>query len=131
MMGKKGKSTIDSLIGSSAHIEGELHFRGGLRIDGRVTGNVIAEADKQNVLVISEQAKIVGEVRALHLIINGEIIGDVYSDELIELQPKARITGNIYYKALEMHSGALVTGTLNPGQVQAATVIKLASGGEA
>lgn len=127
MLSKKGKGTIDSLIGSTTHIQGELHFRGGLRIDGRVTGNVCAEEGKPNVLVISEQARIEGEVRALHLIVNGEIIGDVYCAELIELQPKARITGNLHYKAMEMHSGALVTGTLTPGQLPEGKVIKLAS----
>jgi cytoskeletal protein CcmA (bactofilin family) len=115
MLGKKGKSTIDSLIGSSTHIKGELNFKGGLRIDGRVTGNVNAELSQPSVLVISEQAKIEGEVRAVHLIVNGEIIGDVYSVDLIELQPKARITGNIHYKAIEMHSGAVISGKLNPG----------------
>lgn len=132
MLGKKNKNTIDSLIGSSTHIQGELDFKGGLRIDGRITGNVNAEVGEPSVLVISEHAKIVGEVRAVHLIVNGEIIGDVYSVELIELQPKARITGNVYYKAIEMHSGALVSGKLSPGQAEETSqVLKFAAPGEA
>lgn len=125
MFGHKAKNTIDSLIGASTKIEGNLFFKGGLRIDGHVKGNVIAEAGDTSMLVISEQAKIEGEIRVAHLVVNGEIVGPVYSSELLELQPKARITGDVYYKALEMHGGALVSGKLTHDQV-GEQVLKLA-----
>ena len=104
-----------------------------MRIDGHIKGNINAEPGQPSVLVISEHAKIVGEIRAVHLIVNGEIIGDVHSVELLELQPKARITGDVYYKALEMHGGALVSGKLSHGQTEEAPVLKLAAsaGGDA
>lgn len=117
MFGRKAKSTIDSLIGMSTNIEGNLFFKGGLRIDGHVKGNVIAEPGEMSMLVISEHARIEGEVRVAHLVVNGEIVGAVYSCDLLELQPKARITGDVYYKALEMHGGALVSGKLTHDQV--------------
>jgi cytoskeletal protein CcmA (bactofilin family) len=98
MFGKSNKSTIDSLIGMTTSIEGDLHFKGGLRIDGRVRGNVIADPNEASMLVISEDAKVEGEVRVAHLVVNGEILGPVYSSELLELQPKARITGDVHYK---------------------------------
>jgi cytoskeletal protein CcmA (bactofilin family) len=126
MFGRKTKSTIDSLIGMSTSIEGDLHFKGGLRIDGHIKGNVIADADQTSMLVISEHAQVEGEVRVAHLVVNGEIIGPVYSSELLELQPKARITGDVYYKALEMHGGALVSGKLTHDQVEG-QVLKLAA----
>lgn len=113
MFGRKSKSTIDSLIGISTSIVGDVHFKGGLRIDGHIKGNVIAEASDTSMLVISEQARIEGEVRVAHLVVNGEIRGQVYSSELLELQPKARITGDVHYKALEMHGGAVVSGKLS------------------
>jgi len=125
MLGRKSKSTIDSLIGISTNIEGNVRFQGGLRIDGHVKGNVVAEGDDPSMLVISEHAKVEGEVRVAHLVVNGEIIGPVYSSELLELQPKARITGDVYYKALEMHGGALVSGKLTHDQV-GEPVLKLA-----
>lgn len=125
MLGRKSKSTIDSLIGIATSIEGNVHFKGGLRIDGSVKGNVIADGDEPSMLVISEFAKVEGEVRVAHLVVNGEIIGPVYSSELLELQPKARITGDVYYKALEMHGGALVAGKLTHDQV-GEPVLKLA-----
>lgn len=126
MFGRKTKNTIDSLIGASTNIEGNLFFKGGLRIDGSVKGNVIAESGQQSMLVISEHAKVEGEIRVAHLVVNGEIVGPVHSSELLELQPKARITGNVYYKALEMHGGALVSGQLTHDQV-GEPVLKLAS----
>jgi cytoskeletal protein CcmA (bactofilin family) len=125
MFGHKAKNTIDSLIGVSTRIEGNLFFKGGLRVDGHVKGNIIAEAGDTSMLVISEQAKVEGEIRVAHLVVNGEIIGSVYSSELLELQPKARITGDVYYKALEMHGGALVSGKLTHDQV-GEQVLKLA-----
>ena len=126
MFNRKNKNTIDSLIGVSTSIQGDLHFKGGLRIDGHVTGNVIANPEESSMLVISEQAKIDGEVRAGHVVVNGEINGPVFSSELIELQPKARISGDVHYKALEMMNGALVTGKLTHEQVSE-PVLKLAS----
>ena len=83
MLGRKNKGTIDSLIGISTRIEGNVRFQGGLRIDGQVKGNVIAEGDEPCMLFISEHAKVEGEVRAAHLVVNGEIVGPVYSSELL------------------------------------------------
>lgn len=127
MFGHKTKNTIDSLIGVSTKIEGNIHFKGGLRIDGHVVGNVVAEPGEGSMLVISEQAKVEGEVRAAHIVVNGEIVGPVYSAELLELQPKARITGDVHYKALEMHGGALVSGKLTHDQIGGDQVLKLAA----
>ncbi|MFC3109134.1 polymer-forming cytoskeletal protein [Undibacterium arcticum] len=126
MFSRKTKNTIDSLIGISTTINGDLRFKGGLRIDGHIKGNVIGEAGEPSMLVISEHAKIEGEVRVAHLVVNGEVVGAVYSTELLELQPKARIIGDVHYKTLEMHGGALVSGKLAHDQA-ADLVLKLAA----
>lgn len=112
MFGHKAKSDMDSLVGISARIEGDLCFTGGLRIDGEVHGNVIAADGSENLLLISEHARIEGEVRCANLVVNGYISGHVYSSGMLELQPKGRIVGDVHYKTLEMHGGALVTGQL-------------------
>ncbi len=126
MFNRKEKSTIDSLIGASTHIEGNVHFKGGLRIDGHVKGNVVADTSNSSILVISDQAVIDGEVRAGHVVVNGVINGPVISTELIELQSKARISGDVHYKALEMMNGALVSGKLAHDQTLE-PVLKLAA----
>ena len=85
-----------------------------------------ADPMENSMLVISEQASVEGEVRAEHVVVDGAITGPVYCSELLELQPKARITGDVHYKALEMHGGALVSGKLTHQQ-DADQVLKLAS----
>src|SRR6266571_7817029 len=116
MFGRNAKSEIDSLVGISARIEGDLCFTGGLRIDGEVHGNVIAGDGAESVLIVSEHARIQGEVRCANLVVNGYIAGHVYSSELLELQPKGRIVGDVHYKMIEMHGGGMVTGQLTHQQ---------------
>jgi cytoskeletal protein CcmA (bactofilin family) len=111
---KKKQPPIKSLIAEGSQIEGNIRFSDGLRIDGNVTGNVMAEANASSILVISESAKIVGEVFADHVIINGSVKGPIHARMMLELQPKARIEGDVQYAALEMHQGALIAGQLKP-----------------
>ena len=125
MFGQKAKNTIDSLIGTLTTIEGNVRFKGGLRVDGHVKGSLIADPMENSMLVISEQASVEGEVRAEHVVVDGAITGPVYCSQLLELQPKARITGDVHYKALEMHGGALVSGKLTHQQ-DVEQVLKLA-----
>lgn len=104
---------IGSLIGSGTTVIGDLVFSGGVRIDGQVKGAVrCVDGEKGGMLVISETGAVEGEVRAAHLVVAGRITGPVYASELVELQPKARVTGDLRYRALEMHHGAIVDGTL-------------------
>jgi cytoskeletal protein CcmA (bactofilin family) len=113
-MAKKKQPPIRSLIGEGTAVHGELRFDDGLRIDGEVHGNVIAAGSGPSLLVVSENAKVHGKVMAGHVIINGEVIGPVVSTELLELQPKARINGDVRYESLEMHQGAKIDGELRP-----------------
>lgn len=107
---------IGSLIGAGTTITGDVSFSGGLRVDGAVKGAVRCnEGDKGGILVISEHGSVEGEVHAAHLVVSGRIAGPVFASELVELQPKARITGDVHYRALEMHNGAVVEGQLTYG----------------
>ncbi|CAG2148915.1 hypothetical protein LMG31506_03908 [Cupriavidus yeoncheonensis] len=110
---KKGLS-IDTLIGEGTAIDGDLVFSGGLRLDGKVRGNIRAAGDNASMLVISEKGMVEGEITVGHLILNGTVKGPVHAGELLELQPHARVLGEVRYAALEMHQGALVEGRLVP-----------------
>lgn len=115
MKRNKPQSTIESLIGVTTIIEGDVMFTGGLRIDGQVKGNVAATTgnpDANSTLVISESARIEGEIRAAHVVVNGAVEGPIYVTEFLELQPKARVRGDVHYKTLEIHLGATVDGKL-------------------
>lgn len=127
---KKQVPAIRSLVGEGMQVRGELTFSDGLRIDGEVYGDVIATDGSRSMLVISEKARVHGKVKAGHVIINGEVRGPVISDELLELQPKARVTGDVRYEVLEMHPGALLDGELRPIKSADKPTLKLAAANE-
>ena len=114
MFTKKKQPPIKSLIAQGSRIEGNFMFTDGLRVDGEVSGDIRANEDKPSILVISETANVTGALRADHVIINGRVNGPVHADELLELQPKAQIHGDVHYKALEMHQGAVISGQMRP-----------------
>jgi len=105
-------NTIDTLVGAKTELKGDISFTGGLRIDGKVRGNITAKGDGNSTLVLSEHAVVVGNVTVPHIITNGSIKGNVRAVERIELQPKAEIAGDVYYKVIEMALGAVVNGNL-------------------
>lgn len=109
---KPGPKAIDSLIGAKTSVTGNIEFDGGLRIDGKVTGNVHASGGKASTLIISELAAVRGSVSAGHVVINGTVEGPVHAADLLELQPKARVRGDISYRAVEIHVGAVIEGQL-------------------
>lgn len=127
MFGRKKQPPIRSLIGEGSVIHGEIRFSEGLRIDGEVHGDVSACGEGASLLVISEKARVVGNVKAQHVIINGSVTGPVHSDALLELQPKACVVGDLRYEVLEMHPGATVDGELRPLKAGEKPALKLAT----
>lgn len=127
MFGWKKTPPIRTLIGEGTVISGEIRFADGLRIDGDVQGNITSTGEGRTLLVISEKARVNGKVRAGHVIINGVVHGPVTAEELLELQPKARIVGDVKYEALEMHQGATIDGELHPLKSEDKPGLKLAA----
>lgn len=115
MFGKKpsrAQNRIDSLIGSGTSIVGDITFSGGLRVDGHIIGNVSSRDGQPATLVVSEHARIEGKVSVSHAVINGTVLGPVRALEFLELQAKARVTGDVEYTSIEIHLGAIVQGRL-------------------
>ena len=115
--GRKGKRTIEmtklsSLVADNLEIVGDVIFSDGLRVDGRIQGNVINKDGQRSLLVLSEKGSISGRVRAYDAVINGVITGDLEVEHFLELQSNARISGNIVYRQLQMECGAVVDGKL-------------------
>jgi cytoskeletal protein CcmA (bactofilin family) len=103
---------IETLIGAATIIEGDIEFSGGLRIDGTINGNVNEVSIQPSTLVVSEQGRVDGAISVSHATINGIVNGPVHATEYVELQAKARVTGDVRYKTLEMFVGAVVDGKL-------------------
>ncbi|WP_022962960.1 bactofilin family protein [Halopseudomonas pelagia] len=102
-----GKTTI---IAQDAEFKGDLFFSGALQVDGRVIGNVEATG---GLVRISEHGFVEGIIRAPSVLINGEVTGDVHASEHLELDAKARISGDLYYRFMEMVMGAQISGNLH------------------
>ena len=135
---EKPCNTIDTLIGAKTELKGDITFSGGLRIDGKVKGNISAKGEGNSTLVLSENAVITGNVTVPHIVSNGAIKGNVRAAERIELQNKAEISGDVYYRVIEMALGAVVNGNLVREAVETGrdstnkgTVTRLKSAGEA
>ncbi|MGE0372465.1 MAG: polymer-forming cytoskeletal protein [Gammaproteobacteria bacterium] len=109
---KQRVDKVDTLIGQRTEVHGDIVFSGGLHIDGAIKGNIEASNDAATTLILSDKGSIEGEVRAPHIMINGQVVGDIYASESVELALHARITGNVYYKRIEVAMGAEVNGSL-------------------
>ena len=122
------KSRIDTLVGAGTTITGDVMFSGGLRVDGEIRGNIRMVGEQGSTLVVSEHARIEGEIVVSHVVINGTVLGPVVSSGFVELQAKARVTGDVEYNSIEIHLGALVEGKLlHTGQAARSVELKLAS----
>ncbi len=105
------RTKIDSLIGENTTIEGNLNFEGKMHIVGTVIGDINSKGE-DSLLILSEGALIVGNVTVSHLIVNGQIDGNIYADKKVELFDKAQINGDVHYSLLELPVGAEVNGKL-------------------
>lgn len=128
---KPTNNAVDTLIGRQTELLGDVRFSGGLHVDGKIKGKVLAASDKTAVLSVSESGAIEGDVRVPHIVLNGTVVGDVHASERISLSVKARVTGNVYYKVIEMASGAAVNGQLvHEGDEPAAITHKKGGNGD-
>lgn len=108
---EKRVTTVTTLIAHGTQIRGDLHFQGGLYLDGTIKGSVYAEGDDA-VFTLSDKGCVLGEIHAPHVIVNGEVKGDIFASEHVELADKARVEGNIHYTLLETAAGAQVSGKM-------------------
>ena len=119
------QSRIDGLIGAGTVVRGDIVFSGGLRIDGEVLGSVSTPNGETGTLVVSEQAKVNGQIKVSHVVVNGTVAGPISADDYLELQSKARVAGDVTYRALEMHVGAVVQGRLCHDEPGVGSVVEL------
>jgi len=116
---------IDGLIGSGTVVRGDIVFSGGLRIDGTVEGSVATANGEAGTLVVSEHAHVDGEIKVSHVVVNGTVHGPIVANDYLELQAKARVVGDVTYRKLEMHLGAVVEGRLSLDEPETAAVVEL------
>jgi cytoskeletal protein CcmA (bactofilin family) len=110
--GSQPARTIDTLIGRTVRINGDLEFSGGLHLDGHVTGNVRADPGSASTIAVSADAVIEGSVEVARVVVNGTVRGDIVARERVTLGAQARVAGNVHYGIIEMEPGARINGKL-------------------
>jgi cytoskeletal protein CcmA (bactofilin family) len=107
-----GPNRIDTLVGAGTRIIGDVHFSGGLHVDGHVKGNVDAPPASSSTLSVSDAGIIEGSVAVPNVVLNGVVKGDIMANGRVELGAHARVSGNVYYGLIEMAMGAAINGKL-------------------
>ena len=113
MIRKKRKFVaITTLIDKDTVISGNTSYSGGIRIDGKVIGNLKVHGQEGSLLVMGYGSKVTGDVQVEKAIINGEVEGNIKCLDYLELNTNATVSGNIEYDLIEVHEGAKINGRL-------------------
>ena len=120
-------SNNHTLISRATKVTGDIYFTGELQLEGKVTGNIIAEDEKDAKVVIADTGVVEGEIRAPIVIVNGKVLGNIYSGKHLELAAKGNVTGTVHYHSIEMVKGAQVNGSMINKQQESASVLEIAS----
>jgi cytoskeletal protein CcmA (bactofilin family) len=99
-------------IAEGTVLEGKITTKGDIRVEGRVIGTITCDAK----LVIGERGSVEGIVDARNAYIAGKVKGQVVVRELLQLQEKGHINGDIFTQKLSVQVGATFTGNCRMGQ---------------
>jgi len=116
-----------TLIADNTLVKGDIEFDDQLFVNGNIEGNVYADAESNATLVLSDIGSVTGEIRVPFVILNGTVNGNVHAGVRVELAAKAQVTGNVYYKLIEMQLGAKVDGQLVYAESESGNVHRLPS----
>jgi cytoskeletal protein CcmA (bactofilin family) len=103
---------IDTLIGKSARVHGNVEYQGGLHLDGHISGDVRSDDSPAASLTVSESGSVEGTVQVPNVVLDGSVKGDIHARERVVLGATARVEGDVYYGVIEMTVGAQIIGKL-------------------
>lgn len=110
----KNKNEINAFLGSDTEFEGKLTFNGAVRIDGKFTGEIITEGT----LIIGESAFIKSEIHASHIVVSGEVRGNIIAENRIEIHAPGKVFGNIQSPVVVLEEGVIFEGTCRMQKIQ-------------
>lgn len=99
-----------TIVAADAELRGNIRFSGAVQVDGRIIGHIDAD---EGVVNITREGYVEGVIKAPKVIIDGVIVGDVHAFEHLQLDMQARVDGDLYYRFMEMVSGAQINGQLH------------------
>ena len=109
---------VVSYLGPNTTIEGEIHSNGDLHIDGKFSGSIVCNGD----LIIGEDSKVVGNVKAKNVLISGYFKGDIDAVNSLEIFPRGHVEGDIKGSKLNIHEGGIYKGKVNMDVIQSESI---------
>ncbi|UCE60458.1 MAG: polymer-forming cytoskeletal protein [Phycisphaerales bacterium] len=98
-------------IGQDAEFKGQLRFEKGLRLLGKMEG----EIDSKGQLVIGEGARLAGDAKAGTIRLDGQVKGNLVADSKVQLSASAKLEGDLQTARLEVAEGAVLVGRCTIG----------------
>lgn len=105
---------IDTLIGASTRIDGNIACTGVLRVQGEVAGDVLCHEGPSGGLIVDSAGSVAGATNAPHIIVRGRVAGPTHSSQTIEIHQGASLIGDVSFRQLAIHAGGVVEGALDP-----------------
>lgn len=109
----KNKDEINAFLGKDTEFEGKLSFKGAVRIDGHLKGEIFTEGT----LIVGESAVIQSDIHVSHIIISGEITGNIMADSRIEIHAPGKVFGNIQSPVIVIEEGVIFEGNCRMQQL--------------
>ncbi|MGE5543162.1 MAG: bactofilin family protein [Bacillota bacterium] len=110
MFGKKDgperSDKIETIVGQDTEFKGTITSSGGVRVDGRIEGEINCKGD----VIIGETAAVMANIRGRNVTLAGEVKGNIDTEGKLELATTARLTGDIKVASLTVEDGALFRG---------------------
>jgi cytoskeletal protein CcmA (bactofilin family) len=109
------RDDIPTVIDAGSTFEGVLTFRGAVRVDGQLTGKVVADG----CLLIGPRAKVAATIEVDELVIAGEFSGSATARSRLELLASGRVTGRLRAACFALADGCRFDGewqTIAPGE---------------
>lgn len=110
---KTSSNAVDSLISKGTTIKGPVDYNGGLKVDGKILGNVdFGDVGEEHTVMVGPTGEIHGSVIADHVIIDGVVRGSINAKS-VYLSGTAQVYGDISFGLIQVDSGAIIDGKLN------------------
>jgi cytoskeletal protein CcmA (bactofilin family) len=103
---KRPKDEINAFLGKDTEFEGKFSFTGAVRIDGKLSGEILSSG----ILIVGESAIIKSQIHVADMIISGEVHGDIFAENKIEIKVPGKLFGNIQTPRLIIEEGVIFEG---------------------
>jgi cytoskeletal protein CcmA (bactofilin family) len=105
--GQIGEGTMNTLVGSGTVIEGKLKVASSMRVDGKIMGDVTC----QESLLVGKTGVVEASIKVKSATIGGKVSGNIEAQDVVVLEGKSTLVGDVTTRKLIIEEGAVFNGT--------------------